>query len=142
VVLQELFLVRLANKLLGLDLESMTFQRCCTLNQDNGIAFDAQDYVMRYLNKNGVIHLAGEFVRVIESWRPQLTDDPRYQMHGHDFIQLLAWYMHKQGAPKALVNPTVVERSLFGCVEVEQLANERLFKLLMDRVSENLTALE
>lgn len=131
--LQELFLIRLANKLLGLGFKWMTFERCCKL-RDGEIMFDAEDFINRYLNKNNMLFKKEEFANVIESCRPKLTDDPRYQMNGHDYIDLLSWYLAKHGVDKKLCVSKVIERSLFACVEYEQLGNEPLFKLLQARV--------
>lgn len=132
-VLQEVFLIRLANKLLGLKLTWMTFERCCKLS-GGGIVFDADDYITRYLNKNNMLERKDEFVYTVNSWRPKLTSNPRHQMHGHDFIELLVWYLKKHGVDSKLSDSKFVEQSLFDCIEIKLLANETLFKRLINRV--------
>jgi len=132
-ILQEVFLIRLANKLLGLKLNWMTFERCCKLS-GGGIIFNTDDFITRYLNKNDMLERKDKFVYTVNSWRPKLTSNPRYQMHGHDFIELLAWYLKKHGVDSKLSDSKFVERSLFGCIEIELLANETLFKHLINRV--------
>ncbi len=132
-ILQEIFLIRLANKLLGLELIWMTFERCCKLSGGE-IVFDADDYITRYLNKNNMLERKDEFVYTVNSWRPKLTSNPRHQMHGHDFIELLAWYLAKHGVNSKLSHSKFVERSLFGCIKIKLLANETLFKRLINRV--------
>ena len=81
--LQELFLIRLANKLLGLGLTWMTSERCCRL-RDGEIIFDTGDFITRYLNKNNMLSKKEQFADAVESFRPKLSDNPRYQMNGHD----------------------------------------------------------
>jgi len=131
--LQELFLIRLANKLLGLGFTWMTFERCCKL-RDEKIMFDAEDFINRYLSKNSALFKKEEFANVVESCRPKLTDNPRYQMNGHDYIDLLSWYLAKHGVDRKLCVSKVIGRSLFACAEYEQLGNESLFKQLLARV--------
>jgi len=131
-VLQEVFLIRLANKLLGLELEWMTFERCCHVDRGE-VVFDADVFVTRYLNKNSVLERQGEFRSVVDTWRSKLTNESRCQMHGHDFISLLAWYIAKHGVNSKLARPEIVERTLFSCIELKQIADERLFQSLAAR---------
>ena len=51
--LQEVFLIRLANRVLEWKLEWLSFERCC-LADGARIQFDREDYIARYLNKNAV----------------------------------------------------------------------------------------
>lgn len=131
--LQELFLIRLANKLCGLGLTWMTFERCCRL-RDGEIICDTEDFITRYLNKNNMATKKEEFTNAAESFRQRLSDNPRYQMNGHDYIDLLAWYLAKHGVDNKLCDSKVIERSLFGCAEYNQLCDELLFKQLLARV--------
>jgi hypothetical protein len=130
--LQELFLIRLANKILGLGLEWMTFERCCRL-RDGEVVFDAKDFINRYLNKNGKQSKQKEFLAAVDSCRSKLSGNPRYQMNGHDYIDLLSWYLAKHRVDKKLCASEIIERNLFACVEYEQLSNESLFKQLLAR---------
>lgn len=130
--LQELFLIRLANKLCGLGLTWVPFRRCCRV-RDGEIVFDAEDFINRYLNKNSMQSRKEEFTHTIETCRPRLTNDPRYQINGHDYIDLLAWYLAKNHVDSKLCDSKVVERGLRRCLEFNQLSSELLFKRLLDR---------
>lgn len=132
--LQELFLIRLANKLWGLGFTWMPFKRCCKL-RDGEIVFDDEDFVKRYLNKNNMLFRKEKFTDAIESYRSKLTDNPRYHINGHDYIDLLAWYLAKHHVDSKLCDSKVVERSLLGCVEFNQLSSQSLFKQLLYRVN-------
>jgi len=135
-VLQEVFLIRLANKVLGLNMTWITFDRCCSVS-DKGIILDVDDYITRYLNSNGWPVKKKEFFAVIEDWRPRLRNDCRCQMNGHDFMELLAWFISKHGIDRRLYDTEVVCRSLYGCIEIEDLKSEMLFKNLVSRVRVN-----
>jgi len=132
-ILQEIFLIRLANKLLELSLTRLTFERCCKLNKGQ-IFFDCDDYLTRYLNMNNALSRKEEFIRLVDSCRLKLSSDPRCQIHGHDFIKLLVWYLAKHRVDSKLANSKFVERSLFGCIDIKQLTNEKLFQTLLARV--------
>ena len=132
-VLQQLFLIRLANQLLSLGLSWMTFERCCRLTAGR-VAFDVDEYITRYLNKSSMLAKKKAFVQTIDSWKPKLTSDPRYQMNGHDFVELLAWYIRRHAVDRSICRQEVVERCLFGCIGVQQLIHEPLLKCLLDRV--------
>ena len=132
-VLQEVFLIRLANKLLGLNMTWITFERCCKVG-DGSIIFDVDDYITRYLNSNGWPVEKRKFVDFIEDWRPRLKKECRCQMHGHDFIELLAWFISKHGIERNLYDTDVVCRSLYGCVEIDDLKSGMLFSNLLSRV--------
>ncbi len=132
-VLQEVFLIRLANKLLGLNMTRITFDRCCKVS-NSGIVFDVDDYITRYLNSNKWPVGKREFVDFIEAWKPRLKNEYRCQMNGHDFIELLAWFISKHGIDRKLYDSDVVCRSLYGCVEIEDLKSGKLFSNLFSRV--------
>ena len=76
-----------------------------------------------------------KFTDAIESYRSKLTDNPRYHINGHDYIDLLAWYLAKHHVDSKLCDSKVVERSLLGCVEFNQLSSQSLFKQLLYRVN-------
>jgi len=132
-VLQEVFLIRLANKLLGLNMTWITFDRCCKV-YDSGIFFDVNDYITRYLNSNGWPVAKKEFVGFIKDWKPSLKTDCRCQINGHDLIDLLSWFLSKHGIDMNLYDTDVVYRSLLGCVAMEDLKNEMFFNNLLSRV--------
>jgi len=132
-VLKEVFLIRLANKLLDLKLNWIKFKRCCELC-DNRIDFNRDDFVTRYLNSNKMISRKREFIEIIELWRKKLKEERRCQIHGHDFMELMSWYISKHGVDKKLCNEEVIKRGLFTCLEIEHLESQPLFEQLVSRV--------
>lgn len=131
-VLSELFLVRLANEVLKSNLSLVRFQRCCTLDGDN-IIFDSNEFITRYLHSNNKHALKEELLSTIEHYREKLDADPRYNIHGHDFVDLMSWYLRGKGVAQAISAPEVVERSLYGCIEVQELIKYPMFKVLLTR---------
>jgi hypothetical protein len=128
--LQELFLIRVANHLLGWDLRLTQFERLCALTAD-GIAFNRPEYIRRVLLANARARQLEEFVDRIEICRRRLTADPRDQIHGHDFVALLAWYVRAHG--KHRINRETVENSLPACTESDWLSEAEMFKTLLAR---------
>lgn len=133
--LQEVFMIRLANRVLEWNLEWLSFERCCLADGER-IQFDREDYITRYLNKNGVggADKKQEFIGNVEDLRKKLLPEPRYQIHGHDFINLFCWFIKKNINKAELARPDIVTRSLSLCVSHEDLAKENLFKELLKRV--------
>lgn len=131
--LQEVFLIRLANRILDWKLTFLSFERCCRA-EGAKIKFNREDYIVRYLNKNGVLDKKDEFVMKVETLRRKLLPEPRCQIHGHDFIKLLCWFIKDYINNPYLCRLDVVSRSLSLCVSHEDLAKENLFQQLLKRV--------
>ncbi len=131
-VLTELFLIRLANEVLQSNMTLVKFHRCCTLDGNN-IIFDIDEFVTRYLHSNSKHELREKLLATIEDYRTKLDADPRFNIHGHDFINLMSWYLRRKGVASPLSDPEVVERSLFGCIESQGLINYPMFKTLLTR---------
>lgn len=132
-ILEELFLIRVANRILGLGLSEQEFEGCCSLRSGRA-TFDVDEYIKRYLAKNSAM---GEKCRVydtIERFRPRLGEDPRMQMDGHDFVGLLTWYIRSHGVIASYQKRAAVGRSLYGCLEARVLADEPLFRTLLERI--------
>jgi len=134
--LQEVFLIRLANLVLEWNLTWLSFERCCVA-EGARIQFDREDYIGRYLNNNSVVCKKKEFITTVEALRDKLLPDPKFQMHGHDFIELLCWFIKKHSIKAELARPGVVRRSLSLCVSHDELAKESFFLQLLGRVREN-----
>jgi len=132
-VLQELFLIRLANKLMEFSLKHISWERCCSL-VGLQLSFDVSEYIGRYLNTRGRRTQIEEFTFVINEWRVKLSEDPRHQIQGHDFIEFLTWYIYKHRGVKEVNDEAVIQRSLLGCIERTQLMQEPLFQTLLTRI--------
>lgn len=134
-VLQELFLVRLTNRILDLNLTAVSWEKCCSI-VDTTIVLDVGEYVQRYLNSNAKLSELERFLSVIEKYRGKLDDDPRYQIQGHDLIKLLAWYIRHGCRVREIGDPKVIERALFICIDITQMEQEKMFVTLLNKFSE------
>jgi hypothetical protein len=134
-VLQELFLIRLTNRILHLNLTAVAWERCCSI-VDTTIVLDVKEYIRRYLNSNALLGELERFLSVLEEYRTKLDDDPRYQIQGHDLTDLLAWYIRHGCRVREIGNPKIVERALFTCIDMSLLEREKMFGMLLDRFSQ------
>jgi hypothetical protein len=133
-VLQELFLIRLCNEMLQLGLPYLSFERCCTV-RGLKLSFDREDYITRYLSKGQALQERERFTECIEKHRGSLSEEPRKQINGHDFLALLSLFLRRHVNDSALVRPGLFERTLFSCVEIEDLDRHQLFRSLNTRFS-------
>lgn len=60
----------------------------------------------------------------------------RYQIHGHDFIELLCWFIkpYLRREIRNSYNPEILAGSLLGCVDADYLVQETLFQKLLARM--------
>jgi hypothetical protein len=133
-VLQELFVYRFANDELNWE---MAWLDGCTCMQVNGwqIVFNIDEFVTRFLHKNKRGKAMQKFLKALEPVRKTFKSDPRYQMHGHDFISSLAWYIRAKGITGRKATPESVLLCLTMSANYQQLAQEPMFKNLVIRLS-------
>jgi hypothetical protein len=131
-VLQSLFLVRLANFQLGLKLESVNWESSCELRAT--VEIDLDDYLNRYLNKNGRHAEKVRLLSEIEIWKLRLLLDARYQIQGHDFIKLLSWYI-AQHHGFSRIDEDDLHRGLFSAVDLDLWSSQAMFRALLDRLT-------
>jgi uncharacterized protein DUF4435 len=131
-ILHETFFIRLVNIKLELNAEWFEFTRCCEFRKGS-LEFDSAEFVKRYLNKNGLHAIREVFDQTLQEFRGTITDEPRDFIRGHDFAVLLAYYL-KQITGDQFYAPEMVEGSLLGCVEYEDLLNEKMFQNLLHRI--------
>jgi hypothetical protein len=132
--LEAAFLVRMANQDLGLGCEMPDVHRFCAYDsKKDEITFRENDYIttmIRSRMKDGV----QQVVQFVKERRPRLKPDPRLQVHGHDFSQLLSWFVRQHAGFKSM-HPTTIPDSLTACIECAWLVNESLFKELLRRLT-------
>ncbi len=136
-ILENLFLTRATNEALQLGMSWLSFERCCKL-KNQAIEFQTTTFIERYLNKNNQLAQKTLFINKREALRLQSDSllEKRCKIRGHDFIDVLHWYI-KHFLPKArknAYNTEVIRGSLLGCVEIEDLKQEELFKRLLERL--------
>jgi len=130
--LQELFTVRMANQKLGWGMQAVRFEKNFSI-EAVGLQLDLNGYVRRYVEKNNKNAEKVLFIETIEKCKGQLTADPRFQIHGHDFVDALTWYMKQHNGFGHLRKDTV-ERALFASLESGLLRDEPFFKKLVSRL--------
>jgi hypothetical protein len=132
-VLVELFLLRFANEELRWEMDWVD-RIVCMKATDWRIIFDLSDYVKRLLNKNGRAAQKVIFLDKVKSLRSKLRDDPRYQMHGHDFSRLLAWLVREKGVSPEHCRAETILKFLALAANYEELTKTSLFSNILRRV--------
>ena len=94
--------------------------------------FDVDDYVGRLLNYAGRIAESDDFLEDFRQESGRLTGDARFFVHGHDFAQLLGWYL-RQVVPRSRCSEDEARRSIMLSVEFADLRAEFLFQQIEAR---------
>jgi hypothetical protein len=126
--LVEVYLFRAANESLGLNFDFLDFRD--DLVRGTLVGFDYDRYLNRLLNKNAAFSSGDAVRQEVDRLRQELPEDPRFAIHGHDFIDALAWFVAPYVREPELRRPRVVERSVVGCCEPSWLQRQRLFARL------------
>jgi hypothetical protein len=134
IVLQELFLYRFANEELGWEMDWLDKVVCLRISGWD-LEFDGGEFILRFLQKNAKAGNRQEFIEKIDSLRRLLQGDPRYQMHGHDFVAVLAWYIRNKGVYGEPSRRENVQNALALSINYPDLKGEELFNGLLERLS-------
>ena len=134
IVLQELFLYRFANEELRWEMDWLDRVVCLEISGWD-LEFDGDQFILRFLNKNAKAGNTQEFIAKIDSLRPLLQADPRYQMHGHDFLEVLAWYVRNRGVSGERTKPENIQSALALSINYQDLKAEQLFSRLLERLT-------
>ena len=133
-VLREGFLMRATNQRLKLARSWLELVGQCEVGVAK-VAFDSDDFVYKYLNKGSKTGMIKNFKEQLAEFRTAVgTADDRHCINGHDFVALLARYIHQLVSNKRLADPDAVERQIIAHLDFSALAEEPLFKRLMERV--------
>jgi hypothetical protein len=130
-MLQTLFALRLATKELKWDLAWLSFDRCTKLNNGR-IEFDRDEYIGRYLNTRGRRGDEAIFRSKLADVMERFSQEVRNQIRGHDFIEVLSWFLTKR-AKIVEAKPGHVSHLLMIQLTPEELREEGLFKALRER---------
>lgn len=126
-ILVELFLIRFAKKKIEASLPNIDFSRNLSL-KSKIINFDRDAYLKKYVsNKQAKIT---EFNNFIEEIKKILPADIRKIIHGHDFINLLKFYLEI----RAKDAKEVFEKSFYGYFDFNLLKEEKMFKDLLELI--------
>lgn len=126
-ILQELFLMRLANEYLQWNMAWLNSVTCIEESNWN-FTLNSNDFKNRLLNKNGRMNQMDEFNSVVEKFRESLDEEIRYQMHGHDYINLFVWLLHKKGLNGSRkINEINLPRILASSLTISEFLKFNLF---------------
>lgn len=131
-ILQELFLIRLANKELNLFFTYLDFDRQICF--ENGtIIFNRDIYLRNYLNRNSALSKRNEIEDYINQRKRDWKDDSRFHIHGHDCMHLLTLFINKQKR-QANYNEYTIWKTFFLSLELTEFLSYPLFNNLRNRV--------
>lgn len=135
-ILQELYVIRLTNDQPNWHLSEFSFLKCCTI-VNSKIIFNRDEYIKRYLNKNGRIADEEKFISDVKKNTELLTEETRLQCHGHDFVELLLWFLNnKHSKVKDLkFNSVTLWKYCFLCVDLFEISGSELFEKIIRKVS-------
>ena len=129
-VLQRIFLIRLANESLEWSMKWIDFKEYISWSGGR-IKFNEERFLRNYLIRNGKIMYANEFKDVMRDFEDQLHQDPRHNIRGHDFTYLFFLVVKRyKGHRAGFKDLQTFEGALCGCIELDFLECEELFKRL------------
>jgi hypothetical protein len=131
-LLELLFSIRLANQILGFGLGWISFDRVMKLKGDS-IEFDDKEFLTRYLNTRGKGGSRRRLEEEVQQIRSMFDGDCRRQIRGHDFVDVLTWYLRKR-SPRAcrMLTAEAVRQVLYAQLTTEDLGKETLFRSLLE----------
>ncbi len=130
-VLEEVFLVRAADRHLGLRCGALSPDRCCEFGTAGLVVFNRDDYITRYLGRAGLLARRQEFEQAIEDFRG-CTDETL--VHAHDFVEMLCATLRPFVNEKRVVIPEVATRALMTCLDEASLATTDCFRHILERI--------
>lgn len=136
-ILQEIYLIKLASITLGLNLRKLNFsnKKRCPSSHYN-INFEESKYIQDYLGVSPKSKIYTKFSNEIHKLRKGLSKDFRNNIHGHDLSDLLTHYLNcnykkKINGKKRKFSSVNIESTLYCCIELKDLKNEPLFKKIL-----------
>ncbi len=132
--LQTLFLIRFVNSQQKWRLQYLSFERLLKCRRGR-FSWDRNEYLRRYLNKNGRVAELEDFLTEVDSIHVPDVGDARRFIHGHDFIMLLMKMMNELLNSKVFTNEEVVLSLLKACTDYSALFEETLFKEIKHHLS-------
>jgi len=129
-ILPELFLIRIAKEKSAKEMNLIPFENYFGINKGK-IEFKYDEHIKQSLNKNNNPITQDEFIESVNSFRKNLKKDPRYQIHGHDFIEILCWWARKAIKKHLITRKEAIESGFYTCLEADDLSKEKLFYSLI-----------
>jgi hypothetical protein len=130
-ILREAFLLRLARRRLSLGFAWQSVDRFCSRDRTS-ILFAPRDMTRRMLMASGDLLRLDDTLTEIDQLRSTLSNVPtEMMMNGHDFSDLLAWYL-RRFANASWARSERLGRLVLSCVEPDHLSASPLFSRLLE----------
>lgn len=129
--LQRMFALRLAVTERGLPLSWIAECPCHLLQKDGTVSFDWKDFCVRILNKSGSASHAEAIQARTQEIFDLLQGDPRQFVHGHDFLDVLRFYLLKSRVDSSIIPRKTLFRVYSLCKASSEMANFGLFQQLL-----------
>ena len=131
-ILEDLFVVRAANQKLNWGMALTPFTRCCNVN-GSVVTCDVDDFITRCLDSNQRRNERGSFDDVYSELRSVYLTDPRQRIHGHDYFELVGWYLNqRRGWAGYRRGERSIMENVMGALDDRLLFTENLFLQLDD----------
>ena len=130
-ILVRLFLIRVTNYTLNLNLEWLDFSKYW-ICKNFKIKFKEDKFIRAYLGKNSQLNKVDLFYLKMEELEEMLDEEVRNYIHGHDFIKLLSLYNKRNFKKKhKYCDIEIIEGVMHSCFEFKLLLSEKLFQNLI-----------
>jgi len=136
-VLKELFLARLANVSLKLELRKWEIKHV-TPYKSGSFVFSRDTFLKDYLTRSYKIDLIDRFEGEIERLRAATDGDIRHYLNGHDFLGMLSLLLasyHSKLEDKERTRPSALFFSFCCCLDVNELTAMPMFQSIIARIS-------
>jgi hypothetical protein len=133
-VLREMALSRRLNRSLGLNTAPVDATDDCVVS-GAAIAFDAQRFQDRFLNKAGAWSRQSEYQLEKVKLSALLPADPRLWVHGEDFVAIVYWLILRLRGGGRSVTRELLGKTLLLAVPLDEALAQPLFAELSRRLS-------
>jgi Protein of unknown function (DUF4435) len=132
-ILEKLFIARIVNRVLDWRLKAVSLSKSCEFAKDPlRITLDWNHYLKRYLGKNNRLRQAADFAKVFKKWEKKMSSiDLRRRIHGHDFLDIVAWCCSNFKAAAELGSGDVAGAMLRSGASCFDLRSEKMFETLL-----------
>lgn len=133
-VLEDIFLVRAADRSLGLHAGALSFAKSCTVGAPDLVEIDLDHYLRSYLSRIGEGFRLDEFRDEMERLRGVAGKRGVRLIHGHDFVDLLCWTLRPYVNDQRLVQPLIAHRALMTSLRLDEVDRLPMFGKLLELV--------
>lgn len=131
-VLSGLFLMRMINKKFGFNFRFPKIENNMLVIRTSGVCnFDFKSYLETFINVNKINGQRSEILTFVDNITQKFDKDIRFQMNGHDFIEVLFNYINKiKNTPNFRLEN--FEQTLYLSIQPNYLDEYHLFNILSE----------